>query len=56
MVVINGSDKKAMVDWTRFEERLKTKNKGIEILSGQSIEKGKAMEVEGFSSAVIYFE
>lgn len=56
MVVINGSDKKAMVDWTRFEERLKTKNKGIEIFSGQSIEKGQAMEVEGFSSAVIYFE
>ena len=56
MVVVNGNDNDADVDWNRFGECLDKKNYGVELLSGKRIIKGSPLKIGGNKSMVIYFE
>lgn len=55
MVVINASEKEQNIDWVRFEECLKGKNKGRNILNNENITKGVTTVVPAKTSMVIHF-
>jgi len=55
MVIINASEKTHLIDWERFNERLRGKETGKEILSKQNIIIGRITEVGPKKSKVIHF-
>jgi glycosidase len=56
MIVINTSSKQQPITWTRFEDNLRGKETGTDILTGTIITKGAGTEVPAKTSMVVYFK